>query len=189
MKKIIFIFLLVLSFHAKSYGNACMVCPDPSPYVYGCAQAESLGCIGSVEVSSCNECLPGYTLEPGITQCSQTLYTCVEDTGGCTCDCPVDVGWTNSGTGYQVYTEYLCNSTTCACDATYSYRCATGYYGTANFRGNSGCNSCITGTGVSGSISVAGTNSLITDCYLPTTFSGADPTGTYSYSQNCYYSN
>jgi len=181
MKKIVFVFLLVLSFNTKSYGNACMVCPDPSPYVAGCAMATSLGCIGSVEVSTCQECLDGYTRVPGITQCSQQLYECEPDVS-CTCDCPGDVGWTSAGTGYQVYTEYLCNATTCACDPVYSYRCAAGYYGSP-ISNHAGCTSCVPfGTSAAGS-------TAITNCYLPTTYTGADPTGTFGYTQNCYYTN
>lgn len=188
MKKLLIAFLLVLSISSKSYGNACMACSNSSPYVPGCAMAYSLGCIGSVEISTCTECLDGYTREPSITQCSQTLYICVEDEPSCTCDCPGDIGWTSSGNGYEVYTEYLCNQTTCACDATYSYRCAAGYYGTA-ITSHTGCTSCATGTGVTGSTSIVGNNSLITNCYLPANYSGSDTIGSYTYTQACYYTN
>ncbi len=91
-------------------------------------------------------------------------------------------------TGYQQMTNNSCNTATCVCSTTTQYRCNAGYYGTAqHFLGRySGCTQCPSSGGVAGS-STAGDNATITKCYIPTTASFSDTTGTWSYSEPCYY--
>lgn len=187
MKKILFAFLLVFStvgtsnavqcsFSACEYGSGGNVLLD-------CADTRSMGCIDGEEIFTCDSCYSG-SVRTSVTgygaSCSYTYYVCEETCTGCT-NCTDDVSWSSFGTGYQKYTERYCDCNTC--NETTSYRCANGYYGTT-LNGSTGCSACVPfGT------STAGSNSLITSCYLPTTYAGADPTGTFSYSQNCYYSN
>lgn len=90
--------------------------------------------------------------------------------------------WTATGTGYEQQIETTTENETCT-SSNITYRCAAGYYGTTT-NGTSGCTKCPTpGT------STAGTNTSMTQCYIPAGTEMSDSSGTYIYTKNCYYSN
>ena len=78
------------------------------------------------------------------------------------------------------------------------YSCAAGYYGTAKNNCSvtspdmSGCTQCPSYVNALGAVrtgsSTQGSNKTITSCYVGTLETFSDPTGTYSYTSNCYYS-
>ncbi len=135
----------------------------------------------------CDACKSGYKLTSATrpiagTQCQITFGTCEQDCTGCS-NCNT-TSWANLRTGYQSRTYATCNCNTCT--RTTEYRCAAGYYGTST-NGTSGCSRCPSSGGVYGS-SAAG-STVITACYLPSGTTGSDSTGTFTYTNNCYYSN
>lgn len=90
--------------------------------------------------------------------------------------------WTANGTGYEQQIETTTENETCI-SVNKTYRCAAGYYGTTT-NGTSGCTKCPTpGT------SNTGTNTSMTQCYIPADTEMSDSSGTYIYTKNCYYSN
>ncbi|MBQ8293775.1 MAG: hypothetical protein IJX89_00090 [Alphaproteobacteria bacterium] len=170
-------------------------------------------CYDDEKVESCTTCNSGYTrtattVTPTCSISSVTYYRCVSnssggdsggDTNTCdgTCSDCISTGWTTVVTGYQSKVTKTCDTSTCVCSSSTSYRCAAGYYGTLSFApcrvdmatgGTvcSGCTRCPSTGGVYGS-SLAGSD-VITDCYIPTGSSFVDDTGTYTYSSPCYYS-
>jgi len=108
-----------------------------------------------------------------------------------------------------------CTPTGTSCSACTTYRCASGYYGTAT-SGTSGCticpsnatcaggngsifvcakgyykdgglcSRCPTSGGVYGTTAAAGATA-VTECYLPANTPITDATGTYIFTGNCYY--
>ena len=180
----IFCFFIMFNGATFAYVQNCTygTCLD---YDWNSSAGKFVGCSTctcDTNTLTCIECDASHACGTGYT-C--TAYECVQNCTTCS-NCN-DVGWTSSGIGYEVYTEKYCD---CGiCESTLSYRCSTGYYGTANATGTNGCTSCASGTGVSGSTSVAGNNSLITNCYLPTNYSSSNAYGSYIYTQACYYSN
>ena len=94
--------------------------------------------------------------------------------------------WAASGTeGYEVSIDAICQVRTGFCDKTYSYRCASGYYG-SSLDGVSGCTRCPSSGGIYGSSAAGSTE--ITACYIPANTQLSDTTGTFIYSDDCYYS-
>ncbi len=70
------------------------------------------------------------------------------------------------------------------CTTTYVYTvCNTGYY-----LANNACNRCPDQDGATGT-TVASNSGGKTSCYMPTSASMTDNTGTYSFTANCYYTN
>ncbi len=114
-----------------------------------------------------------------------TIGVCEDDSGctGCT-NCTSDVNWAAGNTGYQFKVSRSCDCNTCI-EST-AYRCASGYYGTST-NGTSGCSQCPSSGGING-MSDAGSTE-ITSCYLPSGTTGSDSTGSWTYTDNCYYIN
>lgn len=152
---------------------------------------------GPHRIRSCDTCNTGYertqvtTTLSGCTG-SVTYYTCIYEGGGdigggdddcdgtCT-DCE-STDWTSDGIGREAKTVATCNTDTCECSKMSSRRCIAGYYGLAFPQFGStgtGCTRC-----PSPGTSVAGDNRTITKCYSTR---GSDATGTFEYTQNCYY--
>lgn len=185
----IFLFLFINNSNANCVSSACTVDANFVLSGMNCAMfTETCYGDGTIGFISCDSCPSGYSLEsmPGTPDtCNYSYNTCELNCTGCT-NCISDTSWSYYSAGYEKFVTRTCNCNTCQTSTT--YRCASGYYGTSNILGTSGCNSCVTATGISGSTSVAGSNSLITNCYLPTTYSVTDSTGSWRYSQPCYYS-
>lgn len=149
--------------------------------------ATSIGsCYGTQKLTSCTTCPTGYTLttKSKITaSCGTVSYkTCVKDSSSCdgTCtNCVSSLRWSQLGDGVESRITKTCNTLTCNCLSSTEYRCASGYYGTANGLTNN-CVEC-----PSSGLSMAGSNTSITSCFVT---SGKDGTGTYDYEPFCYYS-
>ncbi len=96
--------------------------------------------------------------------------------------------WTAYSTGYETRTYRHCSSST-TCSSLTQYRCAAGFYG-ATIRDPIGCSRCPSIDGII-STSVPSNEVLpvnsITDCYLESGATGIDATGTYTYTEDCYY--
>ena len=117
------------------------------------------------------------------------------------CDPDVDCGlpsasyWSTLGNGYQRITTWKCDTTT-NCEWVqdgYKYRCANGYYGTANCTGSTsstctGCSRCEPQDGVYGTVA-AGNGKAKTDCYISSSTSLTNTLGTYKFTSTCYYTN
>lgn len=171
---------------------------------------------GTMGVKTCLTCNSGYKLKSTSGtliasnggMCNVTYNTC-ESSGGTidpdpgddcdgTCENCESTDWEGvynglvSVKGYQQKITASCNTETCLCLKSTSYRCAGGYYGpSANCMKNlisgtttcSGCTICptsdsgVTGTSLPGS-------SDITNCRVSR---GSDATGSYTYFPPCYY--
>lgn len=148
-------------------------------------------CYGAAAVVSCLTCPSGHTKTTKTTStssCSSISYNTCE-TGeiiipGCggTCTNCSSTNWVGNGTGAQKKTTATCNTATCMCMKSISYRCASGYYGSGKTTSGATSPDC-TACPNSGK-SVAGDNSDITKCYIT---SGSDATGIFSYTAGCYY--
>ncbi|MCM1294380.1 MAG: hypothetical protein NC311_02360 [Muribaculaceae bacterium] len=107
---------------------------------------------------------------------------------------------------------------TCTCSpGSVTYKCASGYYGTATsaragctvcpsnatcgggngstfscnagyYKNGTACTKCSTATGHNSATSAAGVTA-ITGCYIPSGTTFSDSTGSGKYTSNCYYSN
>jgi len=99
--------------------------------------------------------------------------------------------WTtlpNAGEGVIWRTYRYCENTT-TCKSVTQYGCNAGYYGQPTDATSDECKKC-PGDGTSSlpQLTVVGINNTeITDCYIPTGTEMSDSTGTYTYTQNCYY--
>lgn len=90
--------------------------------------------------------------------------------------------WVSTATGHEQNKIVNIEGESCT-SFSQSYRCSAGYYGSTT-NGTSGCSKCpIPGT------SLAGQNSAIGQCYIPSNTPQTDTTGQYIYSSNCYYTN
>ncbi|MBD5400807.1 hypothetical protein HDR61_03640 [bacterium] len=149
---------------------------------------------GYYKVINCTSCKGSYTKQ---THSSTTEPICPNITTTscdyCTCSCQTT--WTTSGanTGYERRTHNGssacdCSGSTAKCTVTtMEYRCAAGYYGTANSTGTSGCTRCPAATNVftnsAKTTKAQGTTNdggreLLSSCYLaPGTY--YDNTGTF----------
>lgn len=139
------------------------------------------------KVINCHACNSYYSLQTltDHTVCSnKTIYHC-------TCDCSTaSQSWASHTTGYiKSHTCTTCDCSTAikSCTGPLVYRCASGYYGTANSTGTSGCTKCpaaADGTTVS---STPGNNATPQDCYIAKNKSFSDATGSGIYADKCYY--
>ena len=132
----------------------------------------------SSSYTSCTKCGTNYTLKSKTVSVQNTCTTvvgyCESNCKGCS-NCTSDTSWSSAGTGYEKKVTRTCNCNTC--NASTSYRCAAGYYGSSS-NGTSGCTRCPSnGNSAAGSTSATG-------CYIT---SGSDSTGSFKYTQNCYY--
>lgn len=115
----------------------------------------------------------------------ETLGLCPDtsDCTGCT-NCTSDTDWSEIELGYQKKTERTCSCNTCK--ETTSYRCAPNFYGSPSDT-TSGCSPCPRPTGIPVNSDAGST--LITSCYIPAGLPYSDSTGTFIYTEKCYYSN
>lgn len=141
---------------------------------------------------SCLTCPSGHTKTSKTTStssCPSISYdTClmaggitIPDCDGTCTNCS-STNWVSNGIGAQKKTTATCNTATCMCMKSTSYRCASGYYGsgkTVSGASSPDCTAC-----PNSGKSVACDNSDITKCYAT---GGSDASGTFSYTQNCYY--
>ena len=161
----------------------------------GCASSDYFECWAYTSGSNtvyvpwydCDSCMAGYTRKSTTAQmggCGNArYYYCEENCTGCS-NCTSDTTWSATGTaGYEKKVTRTCSCNTC--NASTSYRCAAGYYGSST-NGTSGCARCPSSGGVYGT-SAAG-STAITSCYIPSGTSMTDSVGTYEYTSNCYYS-
>ena len=135
---------------------------------------------GSVNfyVDSCKTCIDGSVpslITSSYGGCNISYAICGQV---CPQSCS-NLAWADAGTGYQV----RCNISSYTCE----YRCADNYYGSPS-SALAGCTVCPSSGGVAGQ-SVAGDNSTITRCYIPSGTSFSDSTGSGTYTANCYWSN
>ncbi|MDE6481740.1 MAG: hypothetical protein K2L25_02890 [Alphaproteobacteria bacterium] len=137
------------------------------------------------KVFICTSCVRGTlgeaTLSELIPECnslapvSQCCDAC--DSASCT----GDTTYIAHGAGYESKSTRTCSCLNGCKVTSTSYRCAAGYYGTST-NGTTGCTAC-----PNGGTSVAGSNTSITSCYLPTGTKFSDPSGSGDYTGNCYY--
>lgn len=147
--------------YPPSFGNASGQVNEPCTYNRHCTSG----------LCSCNGEFP--------TCAGRCMENC---SGGCS-NC-TSTQWASSGTGYETRTYATCDCKTCTKST--EYRCAAGYYGSST-NGTSGCTRCPSSGGIYGT-SAAG-STAITSCYIPSGTSMSDSTGTYTYTDNCYYTN
>ena len=146
--------------HASTVNAACLAAKCLDEVEYGntlppSCVSSSESCYGGVRISSCNTCTTGYTRTLQYTTvdgCSNQIsyYSCVKDSGDddgndCdgTCENCESSDWGTLAAGYQTQTTKTCNTSTCVCSSSMSYRCAAGYYGTAT---NFSCQTSLYGT-------------------------------------------
>ncbi len=150
---------------------------------YAYYKCTSNGVATNYRVYECKTCSAGYTLTTGSYATGNgniPFQTCGE--GSCCTNCD-DIGWTNDLYNSQKYITKTCNETECKCYTYTSYRCKAGYYGNPGSTITStACQSCPTG-----GTSVATDNKTKYRCYSTTT-SGTDATGSWEYTDKCYYS-
>ena len=144
----------------------------------------------------CVQCKTGYTLKQELDTSWEALNGCSMDAGWeystykCVCDdcggCKPNTTWQAANTGYERQeVTSTCNTSSCTCAKTYTYRCAAGYYGTPNSNGTKGCDPCppdsngYTTTSPAGSTSA---NACYVQAFKDTAGSGIYPSPTY-----CHY--
>lgn len=114
-----------------------------------------------------------------------SFYRCVDCTTGCT-NCESDLTGQPYKEGYLRIQNRQCLNCICEVTST-SYSCDKGYYG---YPGSSdtGCTRCPQSGNTYGTTSTYGSQS-ITACYIPSNTDIEDTTGTYHFTQSCYYKN
>lgn len=126
---------------------------------------------------------------PDTCKCGTKTHTCVQPCGVALC-MPLDGTWTTVSDGYEKKVDKECTNNyelgTCERTESTSYRCAAGYYG-RTVNGTTGCTRCPSSGGVYGT-SAAG-STAITSCYIPSGTTSSDGTGTFEYTEDCYYTN
>lgn len=141
-----------------------------------------------IEVIQCSACISNYKRDYE----SITVLGCTVNVDGCTrctgCkNCTSDTSWTTLANGLERKTTArctdICNET---CERSTEYRCVAGYYGSPG-NTTSGCYKCPTSGGLEGT-STLGFNETIEDCYFPSGRSVDDTTGTYQFTEPCFYS-
>ena len=173
---------------ANCLGSACFAGTPVNSIPSNCANYTQYCYSGNTMVYNCTQCSAGYKLDGGTVEvdgCSNAIQAngCILDCTGCS-NCTSDTTWSATGTaGYEKKVTRTCSCNTC--NASTSYRCAAGYYGSST-NGTSGCTRCPSSGGVYGT-SAAG-STAITSCYIPSGTSMTDSVGTYEYTSNCYYS-
>lgn len=167
---------------AECVANACdpddLGYMDINPFASNNCSNPGATCYCGERVLSCPFCSSGYTRTQDSVALSSggsaKYYYCKENCTGCS-NCTSDTSWSSAGTGYEKKVTRTCNCNTC--NTSTSYRCAAGYYGSSS-NGTSGCTRCpSSGNSAAGSTSATG-------CYIT---SGSDGTGSFTYTQNCYY--
>ncbi|MBR6685144.1 MAG: hypothetical protein IKL37_02640 [Alphaproteobacteria bacterium] len=140
------------------------------------------------KVIQCTSCSTGWqrlSEKVPALPCSFTVQYCKE-CEGCT-NCTSDTSWSTATNGLQSKTTArctdICNQT---CERTTAYRCIGGYYGSPTDT-NPVCYVCPTSGGLEGT-STLGDNSMIEKCYFPAGRSVDDTTGTYQFTDKCFYS-
>lgn len=162
-------------------------CASYTDYCY--SSGASFSGSGGTRVYDCTRCNTGYKLDGGtilVDGCSNAIAAngCILDCTGCS-NCTSDTTWSATGTaGYEKKVTRTCSCNTC--NASTSYRCAAGYYGSST-NGTSGCTRCPSSGGVYGT-SAAGSTS-VTSCYMPSGTNMSDTSGTYQFTSSCYYTN
>ncbi len=132
----------------------------------------------------CTTCDSGYKIAFDYVETGDDIMPtmsygyCVEDCKGCT-NCN-DIGWTVANAGYHVYKTASCKCNTCV--YTSKYRCAGNYFGSST-NGTSGCSPC-----PEGGLSAPGSTAK-TACYKPAGSTGADSSGSYTYTGTCVWQN
>lgn len=186
MKKLLVIFMTLLVIDDAKAGACRMDYCDSTEGKYSanyvsCLEPEVMGCLRDEFVSTCSSCQAGWELlyveaRSPTSSCNYSYYTCKQICNGCS-NCTSDASWIAHAPGYEKKTDRSCDCNTCG--STTSYRCAANYYGSST-NGAGGCTPCPSG-GASGA---GGTS--ITSCYIS---SGADASGGFIYTSNCYYAN
>lgn len=93
--------------------------------------------------------------------------------------------WVAHSTGYERRTRRYCSTAT-QCTSVTQYRCAAGYYG-RSLSGSTGCTPCPeNGVSVPPDGDLVGFTA-VTDCFIPSGTEITDSTGTYTYTNDCYY--
>lgn len=170
--------------------SACIGEEPVIPSGINCATSAKR-CYGGAAVVSCLTCPSNHIKTSKTTStrsCPSISYdTCLisgsrpRDCDGTCTNCS-STNWVSNGIGAQKKTTARCNTATCMCRKSVSYRCSSGYYGsgkTVSGASSPDCTAC-----PNSGKSVAGDNSDITKCYAT---GGSDASGTFSYTQNCYY--
>ncbi|MBD5388982.1 hypothetical protein HDR63_01875 [bacterium] len=112
--------------------------------------------------------------------CSKTTTTISTCCISCsTSTCTSDTTYSAYGSAYERKATRSCNCSS-GCVATYTYRCAAGYYGSPGGSA-SGCSRC-----PDGGTSAVGSTS-VTSCYMPAGSTFSDTTGNGDYTDKCSY--
>lgn len=147
---------------------------------------------GNTDYVECQDCISGYKgvwKTVSSNQCTNTTTQflcevdpdaeCLEDSE---CDGKIIEGPDSTGR-VSVLTVAWCSGGTCEGDS--EYMCTRGYYGT-----DGNCAKCPTESGgISTTTADAYGATSITECYAEKDVTAKDASGTYSFSQNCNYSN
>ncbi|MDE5615932.1 MAG: hypothetical protein K2I81_03820 [Alphaproteobacteria bacterium] len=136
--------------------------------VFICTSCER-GTLGDATLS---ELIPDCNLLTTVSQCCNAC-----DSASCTSD----TTYIAHSTGYESKSTRMCTCLNGCKETSTSYRCAAGYYGSST-NGTTGCTAC-----PDGGTSVAGSNTSITSCHLPTGANFSDPSGSGEYTGNCHY--
>lgn len=173
------------------FGTCCAIsgyCPQYGKYiggtVYGGSSGNECYCLLDDEAAT-GKIFP---LAPchNDEECRNDAYC--DSNGDCqkrkNCSNCTSSNWADLATpGYQSRTIATCDYSEGKCNTKTEYRCAKNYFGTAN--GTSGCSRCYEKFGTE----TAGPgNNPATACYIPAGHEIDDSSGTYSYTENCYYS-
>lgn len=137
--------------------------------------------------SSCTSTSAGckIALCNSVCSCVKSCPSSPAPCNGLTCP-QMDCEATTDSSGRQKCYFLMQNTTTCACtrDGRTGYQCGPGFYksgGTMPM--NITCSPC-TSPGTSDAGATA-----ITQCYIPKDTTGSDSTGSYKYTDKCYYAN
>ncbi len=217
MKKIVFVLLgCCVACVARGADCERVECPsgDLVPDVYGrFCRTEDTVCYAApgdddiIIVQTCKTCYTGYTTMYPAFKAKNPLSTAEcsnHDQGYMTCECVcgddcVGHDWQqyvdSRGRKYPGVESHLTARCDCvydspACTRATTYRCAAGYYGVATVNVDtgvaSGCTKCPS-YGDLEATSVAGIASRVDYCFLPQGSTGADETGAFEHTDDCWY--
>ena len=176
-------------------------------FIWGVAFA--CACVGNAVGRTCTSSVNiQCPVTAGAASCCRMLNeTCAEagcggtSGGGDVEDCDpchaAELTWTvNRLYGFQYrISGYMQDAITCRCTPQYITQCIAGRYGLSVITTNNiptadevDCKFCPSAGGrINPATSVAGKNNLITSCYIPANATGSDDTGTFTVSNDCYY--
>lgn len=166
--------------------NLMCLAQDAINSVSNCASV-STASFGGKKVLSCNGCKANFEKlqkNQSVDGCSNSYSynTCV-CANNLACGVPSSV---SHGDGYVKTTTPTCNYKK-MCETSVSYKCAPGYYGTANCKGTvglcTGCEKCPDGL----PDSAGGNLTEKSSCYAPAGGSYEDDSGFWEYSETCNY--